>query len=165
MGIITAEKLRKSRRFVLVLLMVSAALITPGGDPVSLCILTIPLYILFELSILVGSLIERRNSTNSDGEAISSGITGSVFLILCILLLGGLGAWLYRNWDQAEALLLDFDLTSDNKEKVIETAPMNDIVLPEEAGYFLLELTPILKDKNSSHLEQPTQFRARIHKQ
>lgn len=164
-GIITAEKLRKSRRFVLVILMVSAALITPGGDPVSLCILTIPLYILFELSILVGSLIERRNSTNSDGEAISSGITGSVFLILCILLLGGLGAWLYRNWDQAEALLLDFDLTSDNKEKVIETAPMNDIVLPEEADYFLLELTPILKDKNSSLLEQPTQFRARIHNQ
>ena len=164
-GIITAEKLRKSRRFVLVILMVSAALITPGGDPVSLCILTIPLYILFELSILVGSLIERRNSTNSDGDAISSGITGSVFLILCILLLGGLGAWLYSNWDQAEALLLDFDLTSDNKEKVIETAPMNDIVLPGEADYFLLELTPILKDKNSSLLEQPTQFRARIHNQ
>jgi len=110
-------------------------------------------------------LIERRNSTNSNGEANSSGITGSVFLILCLLLLGGLGAWLYRNWDQAEALLLNFDLTSDNKEKVIETAPMNDIVLPGEADYFLLELTPILKDKNSSLLEQPTQFRARIHNQ
>ena len=53
-GVLTVEKLRKSRRFVLVILMISAALITPGGDPVSLCILTIPLYILFELSILVG---------------------------------------------------------------------------------------------------------------
>ena len=41
-GVLTVEKLRKSRRFVLVILMISAALITPGGDPVSLCILTIP---------------------------------------------------------------------------------------------------------------------------
>ena len=40
--------------------MVSAALITPGGDPVSLCILTIPLYILYELAIITGSIIEVR---------------------------------------------------------------------------------------------------------
>ena len=39
--------------------MVSAALITPGGDPVSLCILTIPLYILYEFAILFGSFIEK----------------------------------------------------------------------------------------------------------
>ena len=42
-GILSVDKLRASRRLVLVILMISAALITPGGDPVSLCILTIPL--------------------------------------------------------------------------------------------------------------------------
>ena len=58
-GILSVKKLRESRRLVLVILMVSAALITPGGDPVSLCILTIPLYILYEFAILFGSFIER----------------------------------------------------------------------------------------------------------
>ena len=58
-GILSVDKLRASRRLVLVILMISAALITPGGDPVSLCILTIPLYVLYELAIIIGSSIER----------------------------------------------------------------------------------------------------------
>ena len=48
--------------------MVSAALITPGGDPVSLCILTIPLYILYELAILTGSIIEIRKEKKEWNE-------------------------------------------------------------------------------------------------
>ena len=59
-GILSVRKLRENRRLVIVILMISAALITPGGDPVSLCILTIPLYILYELAILTGSIIEIR---------------------------------------------------------------------------------------------------------
>ncbi len=59
-GILNVTKLRSNRRLVLVILMVSAALITPGGDPVSLCILTIPLYVLYELAIITGSVIEIR---------------------------------------------------------------------------------------------------------
>ena len=42
--------------------MISAALITPGGDPVSLCILTVPLYVLYELAIIFGSSMERRKA-------------------------------------------------------------------------------------------------------
>jgi hypothetical protein len=48
--------------------MVSAALITPGGDPVSLCILTIPLYILYELAIITGSIIEIRKQNKEWNE-------------------------------------------------------------------------------------------------
>ncbi len=58
-GILSVDKLRRNRRLVFVILMISAALITPGGDPVSLSILTIPLYVLYELSIFSGSFIER----------------------------------------------------------------------------------------------------------
>ena len=58
-GILSVQSLRQSRRIVLVILMISAALITPGGDPVSLCILTIPLYILYEFAILIGTFVER----------------------------------------------------------------------------------------------------------
>ena len=61
-GILSVDKLRASRRLVLVILMISAALITPGGDPVSLCILTIPLYVLYELAIIIGSSIERKKA-------------------------------------------------------------------------------------------------------
>ena len=67
-GMLTVEKLRSSRRIVLVILMISAALITPGGDPVSLCILTVPLYFLFELSILVGTLIERKKLSSKKNK-------------------------------------------------------------------------------------------------
>ena len=58
-GVLSVDKLRRNRRLVFVILMISAALITPGGDPVSLSILTIPLYVLYELSIFSGSFIER----------------------------------------------------------------------------------------------------------
>ena len=42
-GILSVKKLRDNRRLVLVILLISAAFITPGGDPVTLCILTVPL--------------------------------------------------------------------------------------------------------------------------
>ena len=41
-GILSVKKLRDNRRLVLVILLISAAFITPGGDPVTLCILTVP---------------------------------------------------------------------------------------------------------------------------
>lgn len=67
-GILNVTKLRENRRLVLVILMVSAALITPGGDPVSLCILTVPLYILYELAIITGSIIEVRKKRTEWNE-------------------------------------------------------------------------------------------------
>ncbi|MBT3638211.1 MAG: hypothetical protein HN531_14840, partial [Opitutae bacterium] len=58
-GILSVKKLRDNRRLVLVILLISAAFITPGGDPVPLCILTVPLYILYELAIITGAVIEK----------------------------------------------------------------------------------------------------------
>ena len=163
-GVLTVEKLRKSRRFVLVILMVSAALITPGGDPVSLCILTIPLYILFELSILVGSLIETRNSTHQNGENTSSGISGSIFLILSLILFGGAGFWLYQNWDQAESFFLQLEEKKENPSKEIGSTKKKQPLPHVESDYFLLELTPISNEKNSSAINESMHFRARIPK-
>jgi len=40
--------------------LIAAALITPGSDPTSLTLLTIPLYMLYEASITVSRLIARR---------------------------------------------------------------------------------------------------------
>ncbi len=59
-GIITARFLRKYRRHAFVIILIAAAIITPSTDPFSLTIVTIPLYLLFEASIIIASRINRR---------------------------------------------------------------------------------------------------------
>ena len=43
----------ENKRHAIVILRVSAAFITPSGDPFTLMLVFIPLYVLFELSLLV----------------------------------------------------------------------------------------------------------------
>ena len=52
LGVLTRTQLRHSRKYAFVIILVVAALITPS-DPFSMFVLSIPLYGLFELSILV----------------------------------------------------------------------------------------------------------------
>lgn len=59
-GIVTGRFLRKYRRHAFVLILVAAAIITPSTDPFSLTIVTIPLYLLFEASIIIASRINRQ---------------------------------------------------------------------------------------------------------
>jgi sec-independent protein translocase protein TatC len=40
--------------------VIVVAVLTPGGDPVSLLALSAPMYVFYELSILIGRLIRRR---------------------------------------------------------------------------------------------------------
>lgn len=58
--VLTSEKLRKNRRWAILIILIAAAIITPSGDPVTLMLLSVPLYILFELSILSIRLFLRR---------------------------------------------------------------------------------------------------------
>lgn len=53
MGILHAEVLRKYRRHAIVALTILAAIITPTGDAFTLLLVTLPLYLLYELSIFV----------------------------------------------------------------------------------------------------------------
>ncbi|MGZ8556860.1 MAG: twin-arginine translocase subunit TatC [Chitinophagaceae bacterium] len=59
-GIVTGAFLRKYRRHAFVLIIIAAAIITPSTDPFSLAIVAIPLYILFEASIIVASRINKK---------------------------------------------------------------------------------------------------------
>ena len=167
-GLLTVSKLRRSRRFVLVILMVSAALITPGGDPVSLCILTIPLYFLFELSILVGTLIEKKVDTGDENSKQTASITGSITLLLFLLGLGGGGTWLYLNWNEAKSFWGSFSTVGDSSNPLSPAKPNNTArpdlhTIPFEEG-FILELIPIdnLKDVNRSDASKSQIYRARI---
>jgi len=59
-GIVTARFLRKYRRHAFVIIIIAAAIITPSTDPFSLAIVTIPLYLLYEASIVIASRINKR---------------------------------------------------------------------------------------------------------
>lgn len=59
-GIVTAKFLRKYRRHAFVIIIIAAAIITPSTDPFSLTIVTVPLYLLFEASIIIASRINKR---------------------------------------------------------------------------------------------------------
>ena len=60
LGVIPVQKLRSSRRVVLVGLMIFSAFLTPGGDFISLPITTGLMYSLYELSIWVGANTEKK---------------------------------------------------------------------------------------------------------
>jgi len=57
---LSTEALRRSRKYTVLAIVIIAAVATPGGDPVSLIILAVPLYLLFELGIILGRRAERR---------------------------------------------------------------------------------------------------------
>ena len=59
-GIITARFLKKYRRHAFVIIITAAAIITPSTDPFSLTIVTIPLYALYEASIIIASRINKQ---------------------------------------------------------------------------------------------------------
>lgn len=59
-GLVSIEALRKSRRYVVLGIVVVAAAVIPGSDPFSLFALSIPMYLLFELGILLSYFANRR---------------------------------------------------------------------------------------------------------
>jgi len=59
-GAVTSKKLRDNRRWALLIILISAAVITPSGDPMTLMLLSVPLYLLFEISILAIRFILRK---------------------------------------------------------------------------------------------------------
>lgn len=59
-GATDSKKLRKNRRWALGIILIGAAVITPGGDPLTLMLLSVPLYALYEITILAVRLILRK---------------------------------------------------------------------------------------------------------
>ncbi len=53
LGVVTRESLKGFRRHAICVVVVLAAVITPSGDPFSLFVVSVPLYLLYELSVLI----------------------------------------------------------------------------------------------------------------
>ncbi len=61
LGILKPSFMRKYRRHAIVFIMVAAAFLTPGTDPVSQVVLAVPLVLLYEISILISKLSQKKS--------------------------------------------------------------------------------------------------------
>lgn len=62
LGILTPKFMRKYRRHAIVIILVLAAFLTPGADPVSQVILAVPLVLLYEISIFISKLSSKKSA-------------------------------------------------------------------------------------------------------
>lgn len=59
-GVLEYETLKGGRRFALVGIVILVAVITPSGDPFTLMVLSVPMYLFYEMAILFGVFRTRR---------------------------------------------------------------------------------------------------------
>ena len=73
-GIVSAAQLRRNRRYALVACGLVAAFLP--GDAITLVLETVPLYLLFELSLLLATIAERHARTAEPAEVAHLGTIG-----------------------------------------------------------------------------------------
>lgn len=73
-GIVTPSLLNRFRRHAIILCLVAAAFITPGQDPLSLAAIAVPLYLLYELSVIGSIWIHRRRLRREAELAREAGV-------------------------------------------------------------------------------------------
>ncbi len=67
-GIVTPQLMRKYRKHSIVVILILGSVITPSGDPFSLAVISLPLYFLFEVSIYISSVVQRRKRKEEEAE-------------------------------------------------------------------------------------------------
>ncbi len=60
LGVVTAKQLGSFRRFAIVIVVIVAAVITPTGDPINLLLLAIPMYLLYEVGVVMARFVPKR---------------------------------------------------------------------------------------------------------
>lgn len=58
-GVLQPAQLMRVRRYAIVGILTVVAIITPSGDPFSLLVLSIPMYMFYEVAIIIGRLMRR----------------------------------------------------------------------------------------------------------
>ena len=91
-GVLTTKTMRSNRRIVFVIIMVAAALITPGGDPISLSLLTLPMYFLYEMAIFLA----KRSSDADLMSATDMMVSARIAIVARLRALSSVGSSLAR---------------------------------------------------------------------
>ena len=74
LGIVTPPMLIRFRRFAVVGCLLTSAFITPGSDVLSLCAMAVPLYLLYELSVVLSFIVYRRQQRRRIADAAEQSI-------------------------------------------------------------------------------------------
>jgi len=67
-GLITPDLLRRSRKFAIVVILIVAAVITPSPDWMSQLIVFIPLFMLYQLSVIVSARVYKKDKMGEEKE-------------------------------------------------------------------------------------------------
>lgn len=71
-GVVKPQTLARNRRLAIVAVVVLGAVITPTGDPFTLAVITIPMYLFYEIAILIGKRIRPIGAGSGLATASSS---------------------------------------------------------------------------------------------
>jgi len=67
MGMVTSEAMARNRKYALLVIFILAAALTPGPDPISQMMMGIPVYILYEISVVVARLARPNEERKAKG--------------------------------------------------------------------------------------------------
>src|SRR5258706_14422217 len=68
MGMLTAQFMRKFRKHAIVVILILGAIITPSPDPFSQLLISLPIYMLFEISIFISSRVMKQKQKEEEAE-------------------------------------------------------------------------------------------------
>ena len=68
-GVVTPQQLSSWRRQTVLIIVILAAAITPSGDPVSLAALAVPMYIFYEIAVVIGRLLVRKKNKGEESSS------------------------------------------------------------------------------------------------
>jgi sec-independent protein translocase protein TatC len=66
LGILTKKFMQETRRYAVIIILIIAAIVTPTPDMMTMTVVSIPLFLLYEVSIVVAGVVERRRNKKHD---------------------------------------------------------------------------------------------------
>ncbi len=71
LGILTPKFMRDTRRYAVIIILIIAAIITPTPDALTMGVVALPLFLLYEFSIILAGVVERRRKKRNEEITIS----------------------------------------------------------------------------------------------
>jgi sec-independent protein translocase protein TatC len=71
LGILTAKFMRETRRYAIVIILIIAAIVTPTPDMMTMTVVSIPLFVLYEVGILVSAVVEKRKLKRAEADGLA----------------------------------------------------------------------------------------------
>jgi sec-independent protein translocase protein TatC len=63
--------MRETRRYAIVIILIIAAIVTPTPDMMTMTVVSIPLFVLYEVGILVSAVVEKRKLKRAEADGLA----------------------------------------------------------------------------------------------